>query len=443
MSADLRILHNVANEINLSAPSVDIYLGDRAIFLNLNYKDLTDYIEVPCGTRELSVKLAGTKTLIYQTDLNVQRNNIYTIVVAGVLSNPSTIKDLVYQDDDECPDQGYCNVRFIHAAAGVPAVDIYLYDTKIFSDVSYGNTGTPIYLPIKLNQVFVPGGTVGRLSISAKLAGTATTVIGPLVLYGKSGAVYSIFASGNTSTQLTSILSNDNSHRCEFLQKDFNVGKYMGKWYAIAGIPQYYDNMCERSTAEYTLLHNGNVIVNNTCYDKDWGVISTIRGNAIIPNCCYPAALYVRFPDVIEDGGIPNYLVHDTDYHNYSIVGSPARNMLYILARTPVIYADEYYYLLDKSAQLGYDIKSVKLYYHTVRKGHVVDKHYSGNYDHVHSEETRSCEDCISSKSDDVEYSISSFTEETKKHKKDKKDKKDKEHKKDKKDKKDKKNKKK
>lgn len=347
----IRALHNVAG-----GPNVDVYLDNQKAIHNLAYKELTGYLKVSSKSKKLVVKVVGTDNAIVMTNLKLHPHKYYTMIVAGLIADPANITILGFLDKDVCPKPGTANVRFIHAAAGAPAVDIYANNTKIFSNVSYTNTGTPEYLPT----------TLGNIEVSVKVAGTNTTVVGPVPLYLISGGIYTLIATGlvgNAKTPLTAVISHDNKGKCENLQSNFDTQAYMGKWYQIASIPQFFNRDCARSVAEYTLLSD-HVKVFNVCYNNNWDVLRTITGSAVSTDC-EPASLYVSFPGY-PPSPAANYLIHDTNYITYSIVGSPDRSNLYILSRDPKMTVCMYRNLRRTARELGYDITKLVIDYHAL-----------------------------------------------------------------------------
>jgi apolipoprotein D and lipocalin family protein len=365
--SNLRIIHNVEG-----APPVNVYLDDKPLALNLAYKDVSSYLEVRSGSRKLLVKIAGTDTVIASTEIKLVENSFNTGIVLGSVKDLSTIIVKLYHDDLRCPSPQNAHLRFIHGAFGAPAVDVYVNGSKVFSNVKYTETGTPKYAPVPVGKTSIPGANPNYVIVAVKVAGTNTTVVGPVPLYLIGGGIYTLVASGSLENGLSAVFSHDNPNKCEVLQKNFDAQAYMGKWYQIAAIPQFFDRACARSTAQYTLLSD-RVNVFNTCYDKEWNVITSITGSAVAPNPCIPAALRVSFPNppppappLPESPPGPNYLIHNTDYVNYAIVGSPTRNSFYILSRKAKMCESEYKKWLKYAKSLGYDTSLIQANFHAV-----------------------------------------------------------------------------
>jgi len=202
MSAKLRIIHNVAG-----GPEVDGYLDGVNVLQNFSYKSITDYLKVKSGSRMVTVKIAGTNNEIINGGIELAPGGVYTLIVHGLISNPKTIAPLLLSDDLSCPAQGKAHVRFVHAAAGAPGVDIYGNGSKVFSNVTYGEVGTPHYVPVNL----------GKLEVTVKPAGQNVSVLGPIPLNLNNRGVYTIIASGlvgDNKFPLTALVSEDTKGSC-------------------------------------------------------------------------------------------------------------------------------------------------------------------------------------------------------------------------------------
>jgi len=355
--AGIRFLHNV-----VGAPSVDVFIGKDKIVGNLSYGELTGYLHVAAGNSKIRVK-AGDSVLISKR-VEISQGEKYTGIVGGELDN---LKVFAYGDKSGCSKDGYSYLRFIHSVYGAPNVDVYVNNNKVFSDVKYGQES--VYKGIKLEVPSEPE-VLNTKNIDIYVAGTKQKVLGPTKVFLMSGGIYTLFAIGNLEENVIGgVLSYDNEDRCkiscETLQEDFDVQRYMGKWYLIGAIPQFYDAGCERQTAEYTYLAT-NIKVYNKCYDRSGKVLRTVTGSAIPESPCQPAALKVRFQEQPFEPPFANYLVHKTNYVDYAIVGSPTRDSFYILSRKPKMSSSQYDKFLQYARKLGYNSKLIVPSYHAI-----------------------------------------------------------------------------
>ena len=130
-----------------------------------------------------------------------------------------------------------------------------------------------------------------------------------------------------------------------------DLSRYVGRWYEIARLPNRFEKKCADSvTANYALLPDGKIEVVNRCRKAN-GEFTTTKGKAKIVDKKTNAKLKVTFfwpfygDYWILDLG-PNY--------EYSVVGDPSRDCLWILSRTPKIDEALYQQLLAKMATRGF-----------------------------------------------------------------------------------------
>ena len=117
-----------------------------------------------------------------------------------------------------------------------------------------------------------------------------------------------------------------------------DVTRYVGGWYQLAANPAPYNIDCVRdTTANYTLLDERNVRVENSCTTIT-GERRGIVGNARVNDT---ASLHVSFPGVpFQDSldGPSNYLVtYLADDYSWALVGDPTRVSGFVLSRSPVV----------------------------------------------------------------------------------------------------------
>ena len=137
------------------------------------------------------------------------------------------------------------------------------------------------------------------------------------------------------------------------------LARYGGTWYEIARMPLWFQRNCLRSQATYGLLETGEVSVLNEC-DTAGGGKESIRGSARVVDAKTNARLEVRFDNwfsvFIPSQPQGNYwiLYLDEGYRTV-IVGTPDRETLWIMARTPAIDEARYTELVGIARGLGFD----------------------------------------------------------------------------------------
>ena len=144
-----------------------------------------------------------------------------------------------------------------------------------------------------------------------------------------------------------------------------DVPRYMGTWYEIAKLPNWFQRKCVGSTrAQYSLQADGRVQVANSCrlasgeFDDAIGAARQI-GAASSPK------LKVRFapawlsliPAVWGD----YWVIELDDNYQWVAVSEPGRQYLWILSRTPRMEPTVYADLLARLARKGLDVQKLEL----------------------------------------------------------------------------------
>lgn len=162
--------------------------------------------------------------------------------------------------------------------------------------------------------------------------------------------------------------------------KFVDLNRYQGTWYEIARLPNWFQEGCKKTTANYQLNKNGTVKVVNTCIRN--GEINKSEGIAypndskIIPGTSVltPGKLKVSFfgstiRNIIknlESLGVPsdylygdyNILYVSPDYQ-YALVGTEDRENFWILKRNRTIDKDMLNKLIKKGRDLGYPVQNL------------------------------------------------------------------------------------
>jgi apolipoprotein D and lipocalin family protein len=141
-----------------------------------------------------------------------------------------------------------------------------------------------------------------------------------------------------------------------------DLQKYAGRWYEIARLPNRFERECAKDiTATYKVLPDNRLDVLNQCIKADGAGISA-RGVARSSDGS-TSRLEVRFapswlgflPLVWGDYWI---IALDPEYQ-WSLVGSPDRDYLWILARTPTLDSRQVEHLLEKAKALGFPTETI------------------------------------------------------------------------------------
>jgi apolipoprotein D and lipocalin family protein len=140
-----------------------------------------------------------------------------------------------------------------------------------------------------------------------------------------------------------------------------DLGRYAGRWHEVARFPNHFQAKCTgETTADYTLLPNGEVRVVNACRRAD-GRMTRAEGRARLAQRNGPASqLKVRFapgflsflPMVWGD----YWILDVTDDYGAALVGDPNRAYLWILSRAPELDETIYQRMVATAAAQGFDV---------------------------------------------------------------------------------------
>ena len=145
---------------------------------------------------------------------------------------------------------------------------------------------------------------------------------------------------------------------------EFDVSRYMGTWYEIAKLPNWFQRKCVQGTqARYKVLGPTQIEVNNKCTTASGEEIQAI-GLARPNGSGRPAQLEVRFaPEwtawLPMVWGAYWVLDLDADYQ-LAAVGDPSKSYLWILSRTPQVSADRYDAVLQRLNVMGFEITKLE-----------------------------------------------------------------------------------
>lgn len=137
-----------------------------------------------------------------------------------------------------------------------------------------------------------------------------------------------------------------------------DLQKYLGTWYEIASMPQFFQRKCiANTTATYSLKEDGSIDVFNQCQTEK-GMIGA-HGNAIIDDQETKAKLKVTFFHIFSKWVYwtkSNYWIIDLapDY-SWAVVGHPSRHYGWILSRTPDMKIETLRAIEIKLRAQGYD----------------------------------------------------------------------------------------
>lgn len=132
----------------------------------------------------------------------------------------------------------------------------------------------------------------------------------------------------------------------------FELERYLGRWHEIARLPNRFERGLEAITAVYSLREDGSVAVLNRGWSLKKDRWKEARGRARFLGDPAVAALEVSFFGPFFAGY--RVVALDGDYR-WALVGSDRMDLLWLLAREPVLPGALEDSLVALAAGLGYD----------------------------------------------------------------------------------------
>ena len=117
--------------------------------------------------------------------------------------------------------------------------------------------------------------------------------------------------------------------------ENFQLERYLGKWYEIARLDHSFERGLTRVSAEYRLRPDGGVLVLNRGYSAAEGRWKEAEGKAYFVNRADQGFLKVSFFGPFY--GAYGILALDQENYSWALVCGPNRSYLWILARRSVL----------------------------------------------------------------------------------------------------------
>lgn len=138
-----------------------------------------------------------------------------------------------------------------------------------------------------------------------------------------------------------------------------DLARYAGDWFEIARFPNRFQKKCAGDVrARYTRRQDGRIDVVNSCTTVG-GQTTTAKGEARVVDRDTSARLEVRFAPAVLSF-LPfvwgdYWIIGLADDYSWAVVGSPDRQYLWILSRTPELRTPEYDSALEAARRNGFD----------------------------------------------------------------------------------------
>lgn len=135
--------------------------------------------------------------------------------------------------------------------------------------------------------------------------------------------------------------------------EDFELDRYLGKWYEIARLDHSFERGLDNITAEYSLRDDGGVKVINSGFsreDNDW---QQAEGKAYFVDDTDKGHLKVSFFGPFYG----SYIIFELDKkdYQYAFVSGPDTSYLWLLARQPQVDDKVKKLFIERAMESGFD----------------------------------------------------------------------------------------
>lgn len=140
---------------------------------------------------------------------------------------------------------------------------------------------------------------------------------------------------------------------------DFELDRYLGKWYEIARLDHSFERGLTQVTAEYSLRDDGGVRVVNRGFSADKREWEEAEGKAYFVESPDLGYLKVSFFGPFYG----SYVVFELDReaYQYAFISGPDTSYLWLLARTPTVSNEILQRFIALAAERGFDTDALLL----------------------------------------------------------------------------------
>ncbi len=135
--------------------------------------------------------------------------------------------------------------------------------------------------------------------------------------------------------------------------KSVDIEKYQGSWYEIARFEHFFEKGCKNVTATYELKNDGDIKVMNRCTMIEDDKQKEAFGVAYATDETNSKLKVSFFRPFYGD----YYILDLADDYSYVLVGTPSRELLWILNRTKTMQENTKNKILENVKRLGFDTK--------------------------------------------------------------------------------------
>ena len=137
-----------------------------------------------------------------------------------------------------------------------------------------------------------------------------------------------------------------------------DLERFMGDWYVIANIPTFVEKGAHKAVETYSMNTDGTIATRFTFRQDGFdGELKEYNPKGFVRDRTGNAVWGMQF---IWPFKAEYRVVHLSEDYSTTIIGRSARDYVWIMARTPVIEAQELQAMMSFLAEQGYDISRIE-----------------------------------------------------------------------------------
>lgn len=143
---------------------------------------------------------------------------------------------------------------------------------------------------------------------------------------------------------------------------NFELDRYLGRWYEVARLDHSFERDLQAVTAEYVIRDDGGIKVINSGRNIDSGEIQQAEGRAYFVEDPSIGHLKVSFFGPF----FGSYVIFELDQDNYqyAFIAGNTNDYLWLLSRAPKISQELLEQFKDSAASLGFNLEELILVSH-------------------------------------------------------------------------------
>jgi apolipoprotein D and lipocalin family protein len=150
--------------------------------------------------------------------------------------------------------------------------------------------------------------------------------------------------------------------------EDFELDRYLGRWYEIARLDHRFERGMSAVTAEYKPRDKGGIEVLNRGYVAKKEKWKDAKGKAFFVKDSNRGQLKVSFFGPFYGGYNIMSLDQSAPDYRWSLVAGPNTKYLWILSRTPELPKEQYDALVAMAAEAGFPVDELIIVDQTLNK---------------------------------------------------------------------------